>query len=137
MRRQSPFLHSLVGAVAISITTAGVAVWLIGLAALESPNARILCTAQGLLREREPREISCEGPSVHVPARFRVTPLWGDPNPQLLAVSITGGRIPYGGPLINRYMVVPLGWNIVSPFQYGTGPIESLYFRVEHPNPSW
>ena len=106
-------------------------------AVLELPNARIVCTAQGLLREREPSEISCEGPSVHVPARFRVTPLWGDPNPQLVAVSITGVRIPYGGPLINRYMVVPLGWNIVSPFQYGTGPVESLYFRVERPNPSW
>ncbi len=54
-----------------------------------------------------------------------------------VVVSITGVRIPYGGPLINRYMVVPLGWNIVSPFQYGTGPVESLYFRVERPNPSW
>ena len=92
------------------------------------PDVRVACTAEAPLRRFAPTELRCASADGAPAARLEITGLWGDPNPQLVAVSLREREQP------PRYLVLPFGWNVASTY-LGLEPVRVAFLRIERRQP--
>jgi len=76
----------------------------------------------------EPVELRCSSATLPEAARFTVTGLWGDPNPELVALSVAD---PEHWPFA-RILRVPVDWNtdIWSGFAGGDASFVRTFIRI-------